>query len=526
MADKFRMIRLGMPPELAQEVAGQIDGSGGGDGQALTVAVRAEGKADTALVEVGEAQATADDALVSATPVSGYAAALEQADIPFLQRISATIGGRLVEWVRQTGGTALGGGWAPAGEVTAGHFNGDIAAAAAYAVANPRYELYQQFFRTDVIGSSSTPWLNVSPGGITQPKNHVFIRQDTAVRNDPITMQIQRVVNTDDGLANPKALRVITTVNAETAQTEWAVSGELTSFINAGSTGNTATSGVANKRGLASVFGGHFQANDFNKFSSPTAVTSIVGTEINEQVVGLDHPTAGQGIGLRIVADIIARTNYSVADWNDGTGNFGEGEVGCGIRIRADSSFSNGYFRHGLAILDGPGNPNPITKGALINTAGIYGMQLSGANTASHIFSNGSPATGAIFSGTYSTGNAIRLNLGTAIAMEGTGGIKMLYGSTANVWGFNSGAVERVGFDMSATPRVRIAGVPVLGSRKTGWTADTGTASRAAHATYSATAGAEYTQAEVQTLMDTVRDLTQTVKALKDDLIAHGLIGA
>ena len=49
MADKFRMIRLGMPPELAEEVSGQIDSGGG---QALTVAVRAEGKADTALVDI------------------------------------------------------------------------------------------------------------------------------------------------------------------------------------------------------------------------------------------------------------------------------------------------------------------------------------------------------------------------------------------------------------------------------------------------------------------------------------------
>lgn len=124
MADKFRMIRLGMPPELAQEVAGQID-DGGGGGQALTVAVRAEGKADTALVGVGEAQATADDALTAATPVSGYAAALAQASIPFLQRISATISGRLVEWVRDGAGTALGGGWAPAGDRTPHHF-GDV----------------------------------------------------------------------------------------------------------------------------------------------------------------------------------------------------------------------------------------------------------------------------------------------------------------------------------------------------------------------------------------------------------------
>ena len=87
--------------------------------QAAEAGVSAAGAA--ALVSE-QANGKADDALVSATPVSGYAAALAQASIPFLQRISATIGGRLVEWVRQAGGPALGGGWTPADQWTAQHF--------------------------------------------------------------------------------------------------------------------------------------------------------------------------------------------------------------------------------------------------------------------------------------------------------------------------------------------------------------------------------------------------------------------
>jgi len=73
-----------------------------------------------------------------------------------------------------------------------------------------------------------------------------------------------------------------------------------------------------------------------------------------------------------------------------------------------------------------------------------------------------------------------------------------------------------------------LSGGKVLGTRKTGWSVDTGTAKRTANATYSGTAEATYTQATIQTLMDMVRDLSQTVKALKDDLHAtagHGLIG-
>lgn len=65
----------------------------------------------------------------------------------------------------------------------------------------------------------------------------------------------------------------------------------------------------------------------------------------------------------------------------------------------------------------------------------------------------------------------------------------------------------------------------VVGPRRTGWAGDTGTAKRSANATYAATAGATYNQAAMQALMDAVRDATQTQKAIKDDLTAHGLIG-
>jgi hypothetical protein len=73
------------------------------------------------------------------------------------------------------------------------------------------------------------------------------------------------------------------------------------------------------------------------------------------------------------------------------------------------------------------------------------------------------------------------------------------------------------------------AGTKVVGARETGWSVDTGTAKRTANATYSGTAEAAYTQATIQALMNAVRDATQTIKALKDDLhetAGHGLIGA
>lgn len=61
---------------------------------------------------------------------------------------------------------------------------------------------------------------------------------------------------------------------------------------------------------------------------------------------------------------------------------------------------------------------------------------------------------------------------------------------------------------------------------QTGWAADTGTDSRASHATYSGTASAGYVQAELQGVMDAVTDATETIKALKDDLLTALILGA
>lgn len=154
MSDKFRMIRLGMPPELAEEVSKQIDGSGGGAGQALTVAQGALNvanaadaaadaaalEASNAIVAAGTAQGTANAAALAAgTAQAGadaaraapfiafpsYASALAGApSVPSpVLVISADVNGREVRWVRVVGGPCLGGGWAPVGDVFPQHFN-------------------------------------------------------------------------------------------------------------------------------------------------------------------------------------------------------------------------------------------------------------------------------------------------------------------------------------------------------------------------------------------------------------------
>lgn len=77
-----------------------------------------------------------------------------------------------------------------------------------------------------------------------------------------------------------------------------------------------------------------------------------------------------------------------------------------------------------------------------------------------------------------------------------------------------------------ATAGLLMNGVKVIGPRATGWARDTGGEKRSANITYaSGTAGASYSQAQMQALMDALRDATQTIAALKSDLWNHGLIG-
>lgn len=70
-----------------------------------------------------------------------------------------------------------------------------------------------------------------------------------------------------------------------------------------------------------------------------------------------------------------------------------------------------------------------------------------------------------------------------------------------------------------------VGGVQVVGPRQTGWTAATGTALLGAFdADASFSAGATYSQAEIQALADALKESRQRVKALEDMARTHGMI--
>lgn len=71
-----------------------------------------------------------------------------------------------------------------------------------------------------------------------------------------------------------------------------------------------------------------------------------------------------------------------------------------------------------------------------------------------------------------------------------------------------------------------VGGVGVVGGRRTGWTAGTGTPSRGVfNADYTQTIAAAYSQAQIQALQNQLLTTQQRLLALETDLRAHGLIG-
>lgn len=71
----------------------------------------------------------------------------------------------------------------------------------------------------------------------------------------------------------------------------------------------------------------------------------------------------------------------------------------------------------------------------------------------------------------------------------------------------------------------KVAGTQVVSTRKTGWTAATGTAYRGAfNADQTMPVGATYSQAEVQAIVNNLLPCLKRLKALEDDLRSHGLI--
>lgn len=138
---------------------------------------------------------------------------------------------------------------------------------------------------------------------------------------------------------------------------------------------------------------------------------------------------------------------------------------------------------------------------------GIYFSGLA-IHSEADIYFAAPSANGAVFAGTY-TGNAIRLNNDLTMAWESTGGVRTRWDTTATRFVWSLTGVDRVRLNLSATPALELNSTQVVTTRRIGWAAASGTATRTTFATSTVT----------------LEQLAERVKALIDDLTTHGLIG-
>ncbi len=109
----------------------------------------------------------------------------------------------------------------------------------------------------------------------------------------------------------------------------------------------------------------------------------------------------------------------------------------------------------------------------------------------------------------------------TRASLRIDGGVAPTTQNTGDIWVNSSN--NSLNFQL---PLINLQGTQVLATRRTGWSAPTGTATRTTFATFAGQdISATPTEAEVQAIDDHVKVLSERLKALIDDLTTHGLIG-
>jgi hypothetical protein len=217
----------------------------------------------------------------------------------------------------------------------------------------------------------------------------------------------------------------------------------------------------------------------------------------------ISAPSLTLGSDLAIAEGGTGASNAAAARGNLGLGSIATQEAGA-VAITGGSIAG---LSSDLAIADGgTGASNAAAArsnlglGSIaIQEAGavaITGGSIAGLSSALAIADGGTGASNAA---------AARSNLGFgSIATQSASGVAITGGTIGGL------ASLGVAGDADVTGDYRVDAVKVVSNRRTGWGAPTGTASRATFETSGATVG----------------QLAQRLKALIDDLTAHGLIGA
>lgn len=396
-------------------------------------------------------------------------------------KISANVGGALTEWLPLGGAPCLGGGWTPANGKTPEHFNGVLADAHSYL---PTYAVdygskdWGVILQSNLYSAekySTASWQRLQHGRLTAPI-------DDARPIIGVTKFTNATRDVDPQAWDQGVYHGLVKVSGD------AFAACTTSWARA----NGGSGDVIGMHGRAQAMAG-FTGRVYGVWAYAdvrTPLSAAHGIEIDGR--SEQDPGWNQHYSLAILGTV---------DYNNDNNRFSNG-----IKLVQQNSALNGGFWTGINI---PKNTIIETTGALddgehVMLGGGEGVgSVGGIRFREGTFKYAIRTTETSFVGNTAfflgSGQRIRWNdLSTGPNIVGGTTSLTLANASVNISDPVSGAA------------LLVAGVRVLTTRRTGWTIATGTANRATFATTTVT----------------TEQLAERVKALIDDLVTHGLIGA